>query len=131
MIQSPGQPRVPWHPQAPGKARSQALPSLSGGRWLGFGLPSPLLVTVLLWLELGCFALQMPLSRRLLPSLKEAPLSLVLCCSPPFWQVQLPSLLLSATEFPGCPLPIGPTWGHIVLACLRRALESYRWECDS
>lgn len=86
-------------------------------------------MTVLFWLELGCFALQMPLSRSLPPSRKEkaqrkglVKFSFVFF---PILQIQLPSSSLRAAELPSCAHPLtGPAWGHAVLL-------SNRWEFES
>jgi len=109
MIYSPCQPQVPWHSLTPGKVRPPGTPCLAGGWGLDFDPSSPLRVTVLFWLELDCFALQMPLSRRLLPSLKERSSVKFSFVFFPVLQSQLPSLLLRVARVPKlCPLPGTP-----------------------
>lgn len=86
----------------PGPATgSQALPVwLEEGGWILACPPLPE-CPVLFWLGLGCFALQMPLSRRLPPSLKDARSSFAYVFFPVL-QVQLSSSLPRVTEFPSC-----------------------------
>lgn len=84
-----------------------------------FDPPSPLRVTILFWLELDCFALQIPLSRRLLPSLKERSLVKFSFVFFPIVQSQPSSLLLRAAT-----ARHPPSLGHIVLECDRWELES-------
>ena len=80
-------------------------PGLAGGWGLDFDPPSPLRVTVFFWLELDCFALQMPLSRRLLPSLKERSSVKFSFVFFPILKSQPSSLLLRAATARHPPLP--------------------------